>query len=368
MGHLDVVGVERDKWSFDPFGGTIKDGYIYGRGASDDKGMTSACFETFLLLHRLKVPLDRDVIFLAEADEEAGGRAGIDFLVKNHWDKIDSEFALNEGGFIYEKDGKPQYVGVATTEKVPRGLKVTARGTSGHGSMPRLDNAITHLAAAVAKIGNWQPPMRMNETTKTFFERLAAISAPDDARIYRDLEDPAKTEAAQETLRRTNIQYNSMLRTSLVPTIIKGGFRSNVIPGDAEATLDVRALPDEDMPKLIATLKALVNDPAVDIEPSSAGGRPVPPPSGLQSDMFRALEQAQKQVFPGLTTLPMMLTGATDSAQLRVKGVQAYGLGSVVSDRERGAIHGNDERLSVNGLGKFVELIYTAVVDLAQAR
>ena len=122
------------------------------------------------------------------------------------------------------------------------------------------------------------------------------------------------------------------------------------------------------MPKLIATLKALVNDPAVDIAPSSAGGRPVPPPSGLQSDMFRALEQAQKKVFPGLTTLPMMLTGATDSAQLRVKGVQAYGLGSVVSDRERGAIHGNDERLSVNGLGKFVELIYTAVVDLAQAR
>ena len=368
MGHTDVVGVERDKWSFDPFGGTVKDGYIYGRGASDDKGMTSACLEAFLLLHRLHVPLDRDVIFLAEADEEAGGGAGIGFMVDKHWDKIDSEFALNEGGWIYEKDGRVQYVGVATTEKVPRGLVVTARGTSGHGSMPRLDNPITHLAAAIGRIGNWQPPMRMNETTRTFFERLAKVSPPDEARLYAALEDATASAGAQETLRRTNIMYNSMLRTSVVPTIIKGGFRSNVIPGDAEATLDVRALPDEDMPALIAALNALVADPSIDIKRSSSGARPAPPPSGLQTEMFRALEGAQAAIFPGTTTLPVMLTGATDSAPLRVKGVQAYGLGSVVGDRERGAIHGNDERLSVEGLGKFVQLIYTAATEVAAAR
>jgi acetylornithine deacetylase/succinyl-diaminopimelate desuccinylase-like protein len=368
MGHTDVVGVERDKWSFDPFGGTIKDGYVYGRGASDDKGMTSACLEVFLLLHRLKVPLDRDVIFLAEADEEGGGPAGIGFLVTSHWDKIDSEFALNEGGWAYEKNGRVQYVGVATTEKVPRGLRVIAKGTSGHGSMPRLDNPVTHLAAAVAKIGNWQPPMRMNETTRTFFERLAKISPPDEARLYAQLQDTASTATAQETLRHTNIMYNSMLRTSIVPTIIKGGFRSNVIPSDAEATLDVRALPDEEMPKLIETLKALVDDPAIDIVPTGFGTRPSPPPSSLQSDLFRALEGAQAKVFPGTATLPVLLTGATDSAQLRAKGVQAYGLGSVVSDRERGAIHGNDERLSVEGLGKFVQFIYAAVTSVAAAR
>ncbi|HTK29042.1 MAG TPA: M20/M25/M40 family metallo-hydrolase [Vicinamibacterales bacterium] len=370
MGHLDVVGVERDKWSFDPFGGTIKDGYVYGRGASDDKGMTTACLEVFLLLHRLKVPLDRDVIYLAEADEEAGGGSGINFMVQKHWDAIDSEFALNEGGTIYEKDGKARYVAVATTEKVPRGMTVRATGTSGHGSMPRLDNPVTHLAAAVAKIGNWQPPMRLNETTKAFFERLAKISPPEEAQVYAALEDPAKTAAAQETLRRTNIGYNSMLRTSVVPTIVKGGFRSNVIPAEAEATLDVRALPDEDIPKLIETLTKLVDDPAVTIQRTSgaAAGRPTPPPSGLQTEMFRALEGAQAKVFPGIVTVPMMLTGATDSAQLRVKGVQAYGLGSVAGDRERGAVHGNDERLSVEGLGKFVELIYAAVTDVAASR
>jgi acetylornithine deacetylase/succinyl-diaminopimelate desuccinylase-like protein len=370
MGHTDVVGVERDKWTFDPFGGAVKDGFVYGRGASDDKAMLSACLEVFLELHRLKVPLDRDVIFLAEADEEAGGRAGINFMVQNHWDAIASEFALNEGGTIHEKDGKVQYVGVATTEKVPRGMTVRATGTSGHGSMPRLDNPVTHLAAAVAKIGNWQPPMRMNETTRTFFERLATVSPPDEARLFRDLEDPVRSAAAQDTLRETNITYNSMLRTSVVPTIIKGGFRSNVIPADAEATLDVRALPDEDIPKLIETLTKLVADPAVTIQRSSGGAadRPAPPPSGLQTDMFRAFEAAQARVFPGVVTVPMMLTGATDSAQLRVKGVQAYGLGSVASDRERAAVHGNDERISVDGLGKFVQFIYTAVADVAAAR
>ncbi len=367
MGHTDVVGVERDKWTFDPFAGTIKDGYVYGRGASDDKGMTSACLEVFLILHRLHAPLDRDVIFLAEADEEAGGQAGINYMVQNHWDAIDSEFALNEGGSIHEKDGKVQYVGVATTEKVPRGMTVRAVGTSGHGSMPRLDNPVTHLAAAIAKIGSWQPPMRFNETTRTFFRRLATVSPPDEAKIFRALEDPKASDAAQQAIRETNITYNSMLRTTVVPTIIKAGFRSNVIPADAEATLDVRALPDEDIPKLIETLTALVDDPAVTIaRTGGAAGRPAPPPSGLQTEMFRALESAQARVFPASVTVPMMLTGATDSAQLRVKGVQAYGLGSVASDRERAAVHGNDERLSVDGLGKFVELIYAAVVEVAK--
>jgi acetylornithine deacetylase/succinyl-diaminopimelate desuccinylase-like protein len=368
MGHIDVVGVERDKWSFDPFGGIIKDGYIYGRGAEDDKGMASACLEVFLLLHRLNVPLDRDVIFLAEAGEEGTSRVGIDFMVDQHWDKIECEYALNEGGWIYESQGKVQYAGVSTTEKVSRGIKLIARGTSGHGSMPRLDNAITHLAAAVAKVGNWPPPMRLNETTRTFFSRLAKISPPDEAALYAALEDPAKTAAAQEKIRAANIMYNSMLRTSIVPTIIKGGFRTNVIPAEAEATLDVRAVPDENMDALVATLRELINDPAVEVIPPPNRGRPVSPPSGLETDLFRALERAQARLFPDVVTLPVMLTGATDSAQLRAKGVQAYGLGSVVSDRERQSVHGNDERLSIEGLGKFVEFIYWAVVDVAGAK
>ena len=368
MGHIDVVGVEREKWTVDPFGGVVKDGYLYGRGSSDDKGMTSACLEVFLLLHRLKVPLDRDVIFLAEAGEEGTSSVGIDFMVQQHWDKIECEYALNEGGMIYAPDGKVKYVGVATTEKVPRGFKLVAKGSSGHGSVPRMDNAITHLSAAVAKVGNWQPPMRLNETTRAFFSRLAKISPPNEANLYSHLEDPAKSEMIQEKIRVSNPTYNSMLRTSIVPTIIKGGFRSNVIPGDAEATLDVRAVPDEDIDALARALRNLINDPAVEVIPPPARGRPATPPSRLDNDMFRALESTQAKLFPGTVTLPLMLTGATDSAQLRAKGVQAYGLGSIAGDRERGSVHGNDERISVEGLGRFVEFIYWAVMDVAATK
>src|SRR5262245_6858565 len=364
MGHLDVVGVERDKWTVDPFAAVIKNGYLYGRGASDDKGMVAANLEVFLQLHRLKVPLDRDVIFLAEAGEEGTTQFGIDFLVEKHWDKIECEYALNEGGEFTLKDGKLVYAGVSTTEQVTRGLNLTAHGSSGHGSMPRMDNAVTHLAAAVGKIGNWQPPARLNETTKAFFARLAQISPPAEARLYRRVQDPK----VQAQLRATNIRLNSMLRTSIVPTIIRGGFRENVIPAEAEATLDVRALPDEDIDRLVETLSKLINDPEVKIEKRAAGQRrPAAAPSRIDSEMFQALERAQKKVFPGSTTLPVMQTGATDSAQLRAKGVQAYGISIPKTDEDTRRVHGNDERIPVEGVGKFVEYLYTVVTDIAAA-
>jgi acetylornithine deacetylase/succinyl-diaminopimelate desuccinylase-like protein len=368
MGHTDVVGVERDKWTVDPFGAVIKDGYLYGRGSSDDKGMTAAGLEVFLLLHRLKVPLDRDVIFMAESGEEGTTSVGIDFMVAKHWDKIGCEFALNEGGMIYSRDGRIQYVGVATTEKVSRGMRLVAKGTSGHGSMPRLDNPITHLAAAVAKVGNLQMPMRLNETTRVFFERLASVSLPEEAKLLKALLDPAQTAAAQEKLRQTSIMYNSMLRTSISPTIIKGGFRSNVIPGEAEATLDIRALPDEDIPAMTARMRELINDPLVEVIPPSSRGRPANPPSSLNTELFQAMERAQARMFPQAVTLPFMVTGATDSAQLRVKGVQAYGLGGIVTDDDRARVHGHDERMSIEGMGKFVEFIYSAVRDIAASK
>ena len=362
MAHLDVVGVERDKWTVDPFAALVKDGYIYGRGSHDDKAMDAANLEVLLLLHRLKVPLDRDVILLAEAGEEGTTQFGIDYLVANHWDAIACEFAFNEGGGAPEENGKVQYVGVSSTEKVPRGIILRSHGSSGHGSAPRMDNAITHLAAAVARVGTWEVPMRLNETTRRFFQQLAKISPPEKAQIYEHIEDPA----AQQKLHATEPQYYSMLRTSLVPTIIHGGFRSNVIPADAEARLDVRALPDEDMPALKAQLAKLINDPQVEIvDAEGQNARPANPPSGLDTDGFHALEHAQQKVFPGVQTIPIMQVGATDSSELRAKGVQAYGIGTPASADDLKRIHGNDERVDIAGFGKFVEFLYAATVDLA---
>lgn len=362
MGHLDVVGVERDKWTVDPFAAVIKDGYIYGRGSHDDKAMDAANLEVILLLHRLKIPLDRDVILLAEAGEEGTTQFGIDYMVASHWDVIECEYALNEGGGIPQENGKALYVGVSTAEKVPRGIILRARGTSGHGSAPRVDNAIAHLAAAVSRVANWEAPMRLNETTRRFFEQLARISPPEKARLYAHVEDPA----AQKLLHEREPAYYSMLRTSLVPTIIKGGFRSNVIPADAEARFDVRALPDENMDALKADLTKLINDPAVEItDAETANARPATPPSGLDTDAYRALEHAQQRVFPGVQTIPIMQVGATDSSELRAKGVHAYGVGSPMSAEDQKRIHGNDERVEIEGFGKFVEFLYAATVEIS---
>jgi acetylornithine deacetylase/succinyl-diaminopimelate desuccinylase-like protein len=369
LAHLDVVGVEREKWTMDPFAATIKDGYLYGRGVFDDKSNLAAALQVMLMLHRAKTPLDRDIILLAESGEEGTSSVGIDFMVSKHWDKIEAEFAINEGGWILEEAGRVRYVAVTTTEKVPNTTKLVAKGSSGHGSMPRTDNAIVHLAAAIARVGEYQPPMRLNETTRTFFKRLASISAPSEAILYSNVEDPVAGKVVEETLRRNNVMLNSMLRTSISPNIFNGGFRSNVIPGSAEATLDIRALPDEDMGEFFATLKRIINDPAIEIvPPAPASVRPTSPPSRLDSPLFQSIEKAQASVFPGVVTLPVMFTAATDSAQLRAKGVQAYGLGSVLSEEDRARMHGNDERLSVQGIGKFIELMYRAVAGIAVAR
>src|ERR1700730_11581716 len=364
MGHLDVVGVERDKWTVDPFTAVKKDGYLYGRGSRDDKAMDAANLGVFLELQRRKIPLDRDVILLAEAGEEGTTRYGIDFMVAQHWDKIECEYVLNEGGAIHEINGKVDYVGVGTTEKAPREMTLVARGSSGHASMPRLDNPVAHLGAAVGKLLAWQPPMRLNETTREYFSRLAKISSPEDAYLYTALEHPA----VQQKLAAKHISQNSMLRTSIVPTIIKGGFRVNVIPAEAEATLDVRALPDENVDELMATLRKAIDDPEIEIvRRDTSNDRPAGAPSSIHNDMFQALERAQAKLFPRGVTLPMMVTGATDSAELRAKGVQAYGIGAPTSDEDALRVHGNDERIRLEGVGKFVEYVYSAVVSVAEA-
>jgi acetylornithine deacetylase/succinyl-diaminopimelate desuccinylase-like protein len=200
----------------------------------------------------------------------------------------------------------------------------------------------------------------LNETTREYFRRYAAISSPEEAFIFTHLEDAVFGPMVQEKLRLSNFTQHSMLHTSISPTIINGGFRSNVIPGDARATLDIRALPDEDMSEFIATLRRIIDDPAVEVIPPKSG-RPHSDPSRLNSDLFQALERAGKKVFPQAATIPIMLNGATDGAYLRAKGVQALGIGSLNESRA----HGNDERASIELLGKFVEYMYEAVVAVA---
>ena len=365
LAHSDVVGAELESWTRDPFAGEIEDGYVYGRGASDDKDMIAAALQVMLMIKRSGQVLDRDIILLIEAGEEGATEWGIDYMVENHLDEIRAEFALNEGGTIHQTEsGSVDYVVVGATEKVPwRQIRLVARGTAGHGSQPRLDNPVVRLAAAVAKVGNHQMPMRLNEVTREYFKRLADISPPEEAELYRNIEDPELGPQIEERFRRDYIAANSALRTSISPNIIQGGFRYNVIPSDAEATLDVRALPDEDMDAFLDELRRVIDDPLVEVMPP-VSWRPSAPPSPLGTDLFAALERAQASMFPDAITLPTMNTGATDSAQLRAAGIPTYGIGAMGKDEDARA-HGNDERVSVEGMGKFVEFIYRTVMEVA---
>src|SRR5947208_9416422 len=291
---------------------------------------------TMLLLKRSNLPLDRDVIFLAEAGEEGNSSFGIQYMVKEQFPEIDAEYCLAEGGGAVRIGGVAKYTTVETLEKIPRGIELVAHGISGHGSIPLKSNAIVHLADAVAKVGKWRPEVRFNETTGTYFRGLASISPPDVAKHYRDVlsTDPAVRAAADEWLFEHEPLHSSMLRTSVSPNIIAGGYRSNVIPSEAKATLDVRALPDEDPAKFLEQVKRIVNDPAVDVRFSSQSTRPAGPETRLDSEPFKALEAAGTRIY-NTATLPTMSTGATDMAQLRAKGVQCFGIGPA-TDMEDG--------------------------------
>ncbi len=372
LGHTDTVGVQREMWPVDPFGAVLKDGYIWGRGTTDNKDGVAAGLMLMLQLKRLDVALDRDVIYVAEASEESATGAtnvGIDFLVTQHWQDIEAEYALAEGGFVHSENGKVRFVEIAATEKVPRRAKLIATGTSGHGSRPRRDNAVVHLSTAVSKVAAWEPPMRLNDVTRTFFERLGTISPPEEAARYNGIVDPQRTAAIQDYFANHDLGKYSILRTSISPTILKAGFRENVIPSQAEAMLDIRALPDEDMTAFYAQMERVIGDPAVKIVPA-APGRPAAPPSRLDTEMFRALEAAQRRLYPGAITVPGMVTGATDLAQLRAKGVQAYGIGPRFDEAEfaKHGWHSDVERLSEDSLYGLVQFMWHAVVEVAATK
>jgi acetylornithine deacetylase/succinyl-diaminopimelate desuccinylase-like protein len=367
LAHTDVVGVQREKWPVDPFGAVMKDGYVWGRGSKDDKPVLAANLIAMLMLKRLGIQLDRDVIFLAESGEEADlAGVGINYMVREHFAEIDAEFAMTEGGGARIDSGRVTRISIGTAEKLPARVRLVATGTAGHGSVPRLDNALMHLGAAVDKVGRWETPMRLNDTTRAYFEKMAAISPPDRAAIYKALLDPKTAADAQKFVRERSPGEYSMLRTSVVPTMLKAGVGANVIPSEAEATLDIRALPGEDIDAFYAEMAKVIADPAVKIErlPQT---RPPSPASRIQTEMYQTLEHAAGMIYPGATVLPSMSTGASDQAQLRAKGIQSYGIGpaSTESDETNYPAHGDVERLAESSLYPFVQYVWTVVTEVA---
>lgn len=369
LGHLDVVAVERDEWSFDPFGGEVNDGILYARGASDDKGVVTGSFQVLLELYRQKPQLDRDVIFLGVADEEAGGVLGITHMLDQHRETIDAEFAINEAGKgVFDRDLRYTRFEIQTAEKTPRRIDLLAAGTSGHGSIPLADNPVGTLARAVGRLFDHEMPPRLNETTREYFRRLAEIAEPEQAAVFRAILSPEPSDMDYEKLRQLSPVYHSMVRTSISPTIFQAGYLKNVIPSEARATVDIRALPDEDPEQLFSLLKSVMNEPAVDLMPHPQT-RPSHDPSPLGSEMFRAFEAVLGRLYSGVPVLPTMSTGATDSAQLRNAGIASYGFGPARPEWDLASgIHGRNEYLYVEPFQDYVEILWNVVLEVAGSK
>lgn len=376
MAHTDVVNVDESKWTHPPFGAVIDGEHIYGRGTVDDKDTVAAALMTMLLLKRNEVPLDRDVIFLAESGEEGTTRVGIEYMVNEHFDAIDAEYCIAEGGGVTRAGGAVRYASVQTTEKIPNSIDMIARGPAGHGSRPLEGNAVTHLARAIVAVTEWQPPVMLGDTTRAYFTRLAELSPPEQARIYRDVLslDPQVVNAADAWLRTNEPRHASMLRTSISPNILDGGYRVNVIPSEARVTLDVRMRPDEDMDAFLAEVIRVVDDPAVEVVfngwPATVTGEPRDGgESGIDNEAFSVVEAAVRRHYD-TTTLPTMSTGATDMAFVRAAGIECYGVGPAI-DMEDGPLgygaHSDQERIIETELYRFAQFHWDIVLNLARA-
>ena len=371
MGHMDVVGVERDKWSVDPFAAEIKDGYLYGRGAIDDKGMLAANLETMLLLKRNVIDkggtLSRDVIFVANSDEEASGEWGMGWLIRNHPELIRAEFALNEGGRTRIVGGRRLYVAVQNTEKVPHTLTLTARGPGGHASIPLAGNAILRLGRALAKLSAYKEPVHVNATTRTFFSELGRVWP--NAYERTAMADVASTDTRRiqrgaRVLERIPV-FDAVLRNGISATILQGGIRGNVIPTEAKAMLNVRTLPGQSIDGVVARLRRVVGDSLVDIVVSDRGDDA--PASDFHSPMFTAIKESAQALDPSLAVVPYLSTGATDSARLRAWGMQSFGLLPFpMNQDDEDRMHGNDERIPLASLDFGTRMIYGAILRVAR--
>ena len=371
MGHMDVVGADTTKWTSPPFVPTEKGGYLIGRGAIDDKGMLSSALAAFVQLAGIRDQLTRDIVFMATAAEEGGPEVGIEEMVTKHFDLIkDAEFALNEGGRVRVKDGEVFTVNIQTTEKMPYNVSVKAKGPSGHGSVPLADNALAALARAVSKVHEWRAPVRLNATTRIYFERLAAIE--EDAAMKRAMQQisqegapQAQIDAAALILAREPL-HNAVLRAGASLTMIDGGIRTNVIPSEGTANFNLRALPDDDVAALVKSMNEAAGEKQVTIELAGQVNK-APPPSPVTTALFQAMEQSAKTMTPTVTVLPFMSTGATDGARLREKGIPTYGILPMplpMGDELR--MHGDDERVPIPALGWATEYIYRVLLGVSR--
>jgi acetylornithine deacetylase/succinyl-diaminopimelate desuccinylase-like protein len=366
IGHIDVVEAKRDDWTTDPFVFTEKDGYFYGRGAQDMKDSAAALMASFIRMKREGFVPDRDIILALTADEEGGASNGVSWLLKNHRDLIDAAFALNpDAGGLNTIKGKPVSLGVEATEKLYADFRLTVINAGGHSSLPKKDNAIYRLAAALQKLEAYRFPVGLNTVTRGYFEATAKTVK---GRAAQDMLAVLRTPPNGAAVSRLSAEplYNAMLRTTCVATMLEAGHAPNALPQRAQANVNCRILPGHTPAEIRTMLAKAIADPKVDIQLLDSARKPsddglndlsvAPPP--LNAQVFGALKTVVGSMWPGLPIVPEMETGATDSKYTMAKGIPSYGFCGMGIDEDDSRAHGRDERLGVESYYKGAEFQY----------
>jgi acetylornithine deacetylase/succinyl-diaminopimelate desuccinylase-like protein len=363
LAHLDVVEALKADWSddLDPFVFVERDGYYYGRGTSDDKAMAAILMANLIRLKREGFQPARDIIVALTADEEGGGSNGASWLVNNHRELVDAAFVINEGGGGSLRGDKPFWNGVQATEKTVSSFTLTAKNRGGHSSVPREDNAIYDLAAALTRLSKFSFPIQLNEVTQSFFAKTAAIETPEVGAAMRaivlDPSDPAGATLARDP------RYNAMMRTTCVATMLSGGHASNALPQTAKATVNCRILPNLPPSEVRDGLMKALADPTIEV--SAASTMTPTSPSRLSPEIFGPIESITKELFGDIPVIPVMSTGATDSRSFRRVGIPAYGVSGLFGDPDDARAHGRDERMSVKWFYEGQEFLYRLTKALA---
>jgi acetylornithine deacetylase/succinyl-diaminopimelate desuccinylase-like protein len=362
-----VVPASREDWSTDPFKLTEKDGYFYARGAGDDKYMAAAFVANLIRYKQEGYKPDRDIILALETDEEIfdTDALGIQWLIKNHRDLIDAEFALNEGGGVGLKDGKAIRNSVQTSEKVVLNYQLDVKNKGGHSAVPLKDNAIYRLAEGLVRLSKFSFPLKLNETTRAYFERTAQFegeqTAADIRSVLSDKPDPAALSFVRLA---ANPAYNAQLRTTCVATMLEAGQAINALPQLASAKVNCRVMPGEPADEVKATLERVLADDQIvvtQLEPPVLSA-----PSALNEEVMGSIEKLSQQFWPGAVVLPTMSSGATDGSYLRNAGIPTYGHSGMASDvNDSGRIHGKDERVLATSFYQGEDYLYRLVKMLA---
>jgi acetylornithine deacetylase/succinyl-diaminopimelate desuccinylase-like protein len=362
LSHTDVVMAEPQRWTVPPFSGELRDGFIYGRGATDMKGTATVHVTLMRLIKRLNIPLKRDLILLAVADEEAGG-SGATSLIEKHPELIrGAEFLLNEGDVVYVKNGKVEQYGVDVMEKAALWLRIIAKGPAGHGSIPLANSSVERLLRALERLRRLETPIQVSPAVAEGY-RMRAQQQTDPVlrKAYANLERALKKPALRKKLL-TDSTLNAEVRNTFTITGLQGSDKVNVIPGVAWAQIDARLLPGETPAGFIATLRRVLDDPELEIETLEGS---TPTGSSADTDLMRAIRKVAARRDPGVPVIPTMLTSSTDSAKFRPLGITAYGFEPFkLDDRELNRAHGDDERVSVENLGFALQFFYEVIREL----